>query len=243
VEVYGRYFVSEIIYGAKFVCRYTLQGYTLEDHSYLGGLFESISSDIFFDESMSNAFMSKVEQAMQAKKLPFPDFQCSMEGGKLVPSPTDLRPSALGDQFHQWTSLISADNLVPQRARVSRITDLEEVQEAMRGMSSEKQAPLTGIQQITKGTTAVLELDFALAMFVMNSAGTEQAYQCASADQSLYNELSDLKRNTFDYIMHLETLNATGLINLQDQFRQDDWSSLKAAGFDRQFRSLEASCW
>merc|ERR1712072_1108362 len=56
VQTYGRYFVSEVVNGASTVCSITVQGAKIGDGAYLRELFADITSDIFFDSTMSEQF-------------------------------------------------------------------------------------------------------------------------------------------------------------------------------------------
>lgn len=194
---------------------------------------------------MSEAFEDKVEQATAAKKLKENSLKCSVQGGPLVPAllerKQDISPLALGALFKTWADDLVAEssNLVPLRAEFGRIKDLQEVQEALQGMSEAEQAPLTSVQQITSATTAKLELDYALAMAARSSASWLLSNECAQADETLKLALEELEEKVSEYMVSSEWMRGWDLSTTQEK---QDYSGLKGASLNEEYLSLLKSC-
>jgi len=240
VSVYGPYFVSELAYGAKFICRYSLEGSSSEDGDYLRNLFNSITEDVFFDAAMSLEFESKVQQARAEGKLVWPDFECEVKGGKSVTIPALPTPFELGQLFQTWQPETSS--MVMQRVAVQPISVLPEVELVLLNMSSAEALPISSLQRFTSDTTQSLSYDLALAAFAKNSALWATSYDCAKTNTSLLAALADLQDTVTSYAARAESLSGSAWSDMQLQFSQGNYSWLEGQDLIGRYNSLMKYC-
>jgi hypothetical protein len=240
VSVYGPYFVSELAYGAKFICRYSLEGSSLEDGDYLRNLFNSVTEDVFFDAAMSLEFESKVQQARAAGKLVWPDFECQVEGGTSVTIPALPTPFELGQLFQTWQPETS--KMVMQRVAVQPISVLPEVELVLLNKSSAEALPISSLQHFTSDTTQSLSYDLAVAAFAKNSALWATSYDCTKTNTSLLAALSGLQDTVTSYAARAESLSGSDWSEMQLQFSQGNYSWLEGQDLIGRYNSLMKYC-
>jgi len=243
VQHFGRYFISGVEYGASTVCSITVQGANSGDGAYLSKLFADITSDVFFNSTMSAQFVAKVNEANLAGRLASANPQCSSNG----PGPDvsnfiiDPIPSKLGALFKAWNDSLATKasdmDWVPLRASLDSMADVQEVKKFMQNMSSAEQAPVTSIQRITSKTTVTLENDLALAAFVQRSAQLA-AY---SSNSALNQKLNTLVFDVTAYFQKCWYLTGADMGKLQDQFSQGNFSWLQGEAFLKRYISLVAN--
>jgi len=244
VQTYGRYFVSEVVNGASTVCSITVQGAKIGDGAYLRELFADITSDIFFDSTMSEQFVAKVNEATAAGRLASSNPQCWNNG----PGPDvtnfiiDPVPVKLGALFKAWNDSLATKasdmDWQPLRVSLDSMADVQEVKKFMQSMSSAEQAPVTSIQQITSQTTVTLEKDLALAAYVQRSA----QLTCSSSNSALKQELNKLTWDVAAYIQKVSNLNGADMGKLQDQFSQGNFSWLQGETLLDNYKRLARYC-
>jgi len=250
VQLYGRYFISELVYGASTVCSITVQGAKIGDGAYLRELFADITSDVFFNSTMNEQFMAKVSEANAAGRLAGSLPHCSSNGPgpdfmKFVYDPNfmiDPVPIKLGALFKAWNDSLATKasdmDWVPLRVSLDRMADVQEVKKFMQSMSSAEQAPVTSIQRITTSTTATLETDLALAAFVQKSA----KLTCSSSNSEIQEELNVLVFDVAGYFTKFWYLTGADMGKLQDEFSQGNYSWLQGEAFLEKYKSLAKYC-
>jgi len=244
VSSYGPYVVSELVYGAKFLCRYSLKGRHREDGAYLRNLFKSITADVFFNASMAVEFESKLQQAVAESKLVWPNFECRVSGGPRVAIPPLPAPLELGKIFQTWNQslLTQPSSLAMQRLAVQPISELQVVKEVLLNKSSTEALPISSVQRITAKTTQSLSNDLALAAFAKNSAQTATDYDCAKINITLRSALGDVQDAVTRYAIRTEMLSGADWSNMQVQFGQSNYSWLEGHDLIGRYGSLMKYC-
>lgn len=243
VRLYGRYVVSEIIYGARTICAFSFAPRNDGDGAYLRDLFANITSDVFFEASMSEEYVAKKDQAFSERGLT-PSWDCVGAGPSPSLSPFS-QPFELGSAFRAWTRKLpnqAYDGWHPLRAKVSSAADVKEVTETMQNLSSAEQKPVTSIQQITANTTFRLEIDLALAVFAQSSALRATDYECSRWNSTLRSELLKINSDVTSYQIKVHLLTAADMGNMQDEFSEGNYSWLQGEGIFQRFERLVEHC-
>lgn len=236
VAEYGPYYISQIMYGGLAVCQYTIQGQLFEDIQWLSGAFKEITSDVFFNEAMSHEFEKQISwtQLNFAQPNWRPEFKCFQYGGPSIDMPSNPSPfqaQAVLDTW--WDGIKSTPSLMlPQRAKINLITDLQEVQEALQAMPLAKQAPLTDVQRLTSSFALTLEQDLAKSMWIENSVFFLKPSICWSNNGQYHKPLLNLVSDIGAYLAKVRKLSGSDLSNLQGQFATGNYKFLEATGFN-----------
>merc|ERR1712046_75068 len=99
-----------------------------------------------------------------------------------------------------------------------------EVKEVLLNKSSTARAPLTGMQRFTTNTTQRLNVDVALATLTINSVGKAVDSDYCSPNQTLENELRDVRSAAQTHLDSTAGLSGANLSNVQEQFNQGDYA-------------------